>query len=361
MIILVVLVHAAITYSGIGSWYYKESVNLDPISNVLFSFFLSFTQAYFMGFLFLLSGYFVPGSFDKKGFSRFIKDRLIRLGIPTLLYMLLIYPFIKYFLTGSSSKPTFMSYYLDYIVSLDFIGGSGPLWFALALLIFTICYGLMRLLVKKQPTDSDKEMPGFKGIVFLIVLIAICTFAIRIVQPIGSSIYNMQLSFFSQYIILFIIGILAYRNRWFSKLEYKFGIKWLKAATIPGIILWIIIILTSGALEGKEYFTGGLRWQSAAYSLWESFTAVAMSIGLTALFKEKFNKQNKFMKVLADNSFAVYVFHAPILVMVSIIMQGFFLPPIVKFLIASIVSLAISFTFANYVVKKTPFLNKIIK
>ena len=30
MIVLVVLVHAAVTYSNLGDWYYRELVELDP-------------------------------------------------------------------------------------------------------------------------------------------------------------------------------------------------------------------------------------------------------------------------------------------------------------------------------------------
>jgi fucose 4-O-acetylase-like acetyltransferase len=32
-----------------------------------------------MGFFFLISGYFTPGSFERKGLRSFLKDRLIRL------------------------------------------------------------------------------------------------------------------------------------------------------------------------------------------------------------------------------------------------------------------------------------------
>jgi len=56
------------------------------------------TQAYFMGLLFLIAGYFVPDSFDRKGPARFLRDRAVRLGIPTLIYMLFINPSIEYLL-----------------------------------------------------------------------------------------------------------------------------------------------------------------------------------------------------------------------------------------------------------------------
>lgn len=43
-------------------------------------------QAFSMGLFFLISGYFTPSSYERKGSGRFAKDRLLRLGIPILCY-----------------------------------------------------------------------------------------------------------------------------------------------------------------------------------------------------------------------------------------------------------------------------------
>ena len=83
--ILVVLHHLMIIYSGNGSWIYNENRE-DEVTEALGAWFCSVNQAYFMGLFLLISAYFVPGSYDRKGAGRFLKDRLIRLGIPLLLY-----------------------------------------------------------------------------------------------------------------------------------------------------------------------------------------------------------------------------------------------------------------------------------
>src|SRR5215475_4346458 len=44
--------------------------------------FFSVNAAFFMGLFFMISAYFLPSSFDRKGVSTFLKDRLLRLGIP---------------------------------------------------------------------------------------------------------------------------------------------------------------------------------------------------------------------------------------------------------------------------------------
>jgi glucan biosynthesis protein C len=98
IIVQVVVLHAAVTYSNMGDWYYLEPAELDLLSALAFGIFLSFTQAYSMGLLFLIAGYFVPSSFDRKGPRRFLRDRAVRLGIPTLIYMLFINTAINYYI-----------------------------------------------------------------------------------------------------------------------------------------------------------------------------------------------------------------------------------------------------------------------
>jgi len=364
LIILVVMQHISVTYSGMGSWYYMEGKNISLPSKIFFLFFNSFNQSYFMGLLFFIAGYFVPGAYNRKGFLKFNKDRFIRLGIPTVFYMLIIHPLIMYTMgvIGLRAKLEFMPYYLNYIVTLNFIGGSGPLWFAFALLIFSMIYAVVRLVVVSN-TQSVSRIPiKTSYIMFLIVLIALGAFIIRLIQPMGTSVLNMQFCYFSQYVILFIIGTVAHRNRWFSNLKYRYGVKWLKAVLLLGPILWSVLVVAGGALklQSTELYNGGLHWQAVAYAFLESFIGAAMSIGLIALFKEKCNKQNNVLKVLSDNSFAVYIFHAPIIITMAIVLRSLILPPIMKFFILCVIALPVCFGVTNYILKRVPLLNKMI-
>jgi hypothetical protein len=81
LIILVALHHIAVIYAANSPFYYLEPAYQDVPAVVILVFFELFNQAYFMGFFFLLSGYFTPGSFDRKGPRLFLRDRLVRLGV----------------------------------------------------------------------------------------------------------------------------------------------------------------------------------------------------------------------------------------------------------------------------------------
>src|SRR5262245_9401324 len=82
--VLVMLHHLAITYGAPGDWYYNEAPVLDMPSSLLFTLFVATNQAFFMGFFFLISGYFIPSPYNRKGARLFLQDRLLRLGIPLL-------------------------------------------------------------------------------------------------------------------------------------------------------------------------------------------------------------------------------------------------------------------------------------
>ncbi|MFT8312991.1 MAG: acyltransferase family protein [Clostridium sp.] len=360
MIIIVVLVHTSVTYSGIGGWYYIENKSVDTVSKIIFAIFNTFSQSYFMGFLFLIAGYFIPKAYDKKGAGKFIKDRIVRLGLPVIIYIFVIHPFIEYFIMGIFiDKPVqaFNQYYINYIKPFGFLGNTGPLWFALALLIFTLIYALVRRNFKQS--IKLIKYPNHLSIILIILLISFLNFVVRIFQPFGTSIMNMQLCFFSQYIILFIIGILAYRNNWFANLPYEFGVFWLKVSLGLGLVLWLLIMLFAGPLAGKEYvILGGLYWQSAVYAFWEQLVCVGMCLGLIVIFRDKFNYQGKVLKFLSQNAFSVYVFHAPILIVISLLLRNIYLYPLIKFIFVALIVLPISFSF-SYLIRRVPVLKKL--
>ena len=83
--VLVVLIHVAVTYANIGDfWYYQEEREVDIVTGLTLAALslCSFIQPFSMGLFFFLAGTFVPGSYDRKGAGKFAVDRLVRLGLP---------------------------------------------------------------------------------------------------------------------------------------------------------------------------------------------------------------------------------------------------------------------------------------
>jgi surface polysaccharide O-acyltransferase-like enzyme len=365
MIIFVVMIHAAVTYSTLGMWYYTEPAKRDILSLAIFTIYQSFTQAYSMGLLFLIAGYFVPASFDRKGPGKFLRDRVVRLGIPSLIYMLFINTIIIYYMLTfkwTTPRPPFSQFFQNYILSLDFLSGSGPMWFAFALLIFSAAYAVFRLFgTGPENSQQNREFPGHLAAVGLVLIISTFAFFIRLVQPIGTSIMNMQLGYFSQYIVLFIVGTIAYRKNWLFRIPYSFGMIWFKAALIGGSIFWLAILIIGGGVSGDfAKYGGGLYWQSAAYALWESFFCMGICLGLIVIFRQHFNTQGKFAKFMSDNYFSVYVFHPPILIQVTLALRDLAWSPLVKFAIAIAITVPLCFLVSHLVLRRIPVLKKVL-
>ena len=104
IIALVVLHHTAITYGALGGWFYHEMGPSATLSSVILTLFCSTNQAYIMGILFLLAGYFTPASVERKGCARFVSDRFLRLGLPLLAFGLILGPLTVAMVTAAEGK-----------------------------------------------------------------------------------------------------------------------------------------------------------------------------------------------------------------------------------------------------------------
>ena len=95
--IVVILNHLAITYGAPGGWYYREFeiTELGLIPMTVLVLFAAGNQAYSMGLFFLISGYFSAKSSATKKTQAFFFQRLIRLGLPVLLFVYLVSPILR--------------------------------------------------------------------------------------------------------------------------------------------------------------------------------------------------------------------------------------------------------------------------
>jgi peptidoglycan/LPS O-acetylase OafA/YrhL len=362
-IVLVFLQHMAITYGASGLWYYKEGTLTAPESYV----FLAFTcinQAFFMGLLFLLAGYFSPASYDRKGPGQFTLDRLTRLWLPVGVFVFLIDPFMQYALisAGVLPSPTGMP-----MTTQDFLGlftnplnglGFGPLWFIEALFFFTLIYVVWRLMSRRP--SKPHTIPRNLAIALLAIALGAVTFLVRIWFPLGYVLnpFGFQLPFFPQYIAFFIVGMLAFRGNWLLSMPTKTGRLWLRIATLL-LVVWLVALISAAATGTVSSFFGGLNWQTAFFALWEQAFAVSVAIGLTLWFREKANFQNRFTKFLSDNSYAAFILQAPVLVGLALGLAAVEVPLVPKFLVVAPVGVALCF-FMAYLVRKVPGVNRVL-
>ena len=355
--ILVVLHHLAVIYGANALFYYLEPPRNDPLASLVLLVFVLMNQAYFMGFFFLISGYFTPGSFDHKGSNSFFKDRLLRLGIPLVVFMLVLGPIASiglYYWTGITTP--FIQLYPNLI-------GVGPLWFAEMLLLFDFGYVIWRYnrpsaQPSAQPLEHVFRPPSYLAVGLFILALALASYVMRMVVPMGMSIPFFgfpTLSYLPQYLSFFILGVVAFRRNWFQTIPGSLGRMGFVVAGLATIVLFPFALSGGTAFA----FLGHGTFQSAVYALWDSTFSVGMCLALITFFRRFLNRQNRLGRFLSQQAFTVYIIHIPIIVLLALAIRGIHLESLLKFGLAALIGVPLCFAFA-FLVRKIPFASRIL-
>ena len=159
--------------------------------------FVLFNQAWFMGALFLIAGYFTPRSFDRKGSGSFIKGSASstrhsshHLDIRAISPISSIgYWQMPAELTGITNPLTWQAY--------PFLLGLGVAWFIAMLLIFNFGYAAWRWLTRNRTASpmNDPAPPSYLGIGIFILALALVSYLFRIIIPMGKEVLDFPTHF----------------------------------------------------------------------------------------------------------------------------------------------------------------------
>lgn len=330
MVILVVLQHLA------------------ELSGTLYLF-MMLNQAYFMGLLFLLAGYFTPGSFERKRPGSFLKDRLLRLGVPALIYAFIISPITR---IGTHMQQALAGNIPDSLFAL------GPMWFVVMLLVFDLGYLAWRMAIRnrpKHPAAENRRRLTFLAVALFMLALAAASYLLRFVIPYGMSILGFpSLDYLAQYLSFFLIGMLAFRRGWLRSIPGSLGQLGFVLAVFATVILFPAALIGLGST-----FIGHGSWQSAVFALWDSIFAVGISLALITSFRRFLNGGKKFGRFLSQHSFTVYLIHVPVIVFLMLALHSLQMQVLLKFCLAAVVGLPLCFGIA-WLIRKIPFVKKIL-
>ena len=359
--------HLGVTYGSLGSWMYRDSAATDLFTGAFLTTLNGILMACGMGIFFLLAGYFTPGSYDRKGGAAFVRDRLIRLGIPWLVYALLIQPLVYYIAHGLPG-----SFWSFYPTALHLMGSiaDGVIWFVELLIFFSLVYAAWRWLTRHrtQTTTSTGKLPGYLVISGFIFALGLVTFVVRLWWPAGFQPppFNLPLGYLPQYISLYVIGIVAFRRNWFFTLTPRMGRDWSLIALLATLIFAGLAFssMMQGARAAGTHtagyaIAGGFSWLALCYALWESFVVVGVGMGLLVLFRERLNHQGRLTKELAADVYTVYLIHPVVLVGFAYAFHVVALYPLLKWAIAVGVTIPLCFLISSGI-RRIPLVNRVV-
>jgi hypothetical protein len=242
----------------------------------------------------------------------------------------------------------------------------GPLWFVALLLIFSFGYAAWRALTRNRKPSPVIEYspPSYLGIGVFILGLALVSYLVRILIPIGREVLGFPtLAYLPQYLSLFIVGAVAYRRNWFRTIPGSMGVVGFVTALVATVTLFTFVFLgflkaiDTGAQQIPQFGYG--TWRSAVYALWDSIFAVGMCLAAITFFGRFFDKKSRLGSFLAQQSYAVFIIHIPIVVTITYAMRGIELGGLLKFGLASLIIVPICFIVA-YLIRKIPGVARVL-
>jgi hypothetical protein len=365
-VVLVIFTHVMVTYGGRGSWYYYATLNetfpVDIITTIVLYMIAGIAAIFLpsiMGLFFLMGGYFSPRSLEHKGVTSFWKERILRLGIPVLLYVVLINPMFYYLLAVQGILPwsssliagSFVEYYLGNFQSLSgivqFITTFSITWFLVVLLIFTAVYTIWTKSGSlHQRIPEELSIPKFIYLLLLALVLGILSFLVRIPFPIEQWPLGLPIGYMIQYFMMFCVGVIAVRYGWIHQMRRHHVKVW--AITIFAVVMlyFTYFFVFVGVDADYTLFFGGPNQEALVFALVDNIICMGMIFVLIKLFYAKFNTGGNVQKILADNSYLVYLIHPFIVIPISLALAPVFLSPLVKLAIVVPTSIILCYLIA---------------
>ena len=170
---------------------------------------------------------------------------------------------------------------------------------------------------------------------------------------------GLQLEYFATYVVLFAVGIAAWRYDWLRQVNWRNA----RTGIVGLLIAWPCMpvgIAVAHALNGQREsnFSGGISWTAILYALWEPFVAWGMIAIWLLVFRERMNQPSAFWMWMDRRAYAVYIIHPPVLVGIGLLLHGWVAPALVKFSVVG--SLAIALTWLADPLVKLPGLRRVV-
>ncbi len=344
--------HALMGYATFGSWTYQDvqEVTLsDAVEKIYAVLFLTLGGLFLMALFFLVSGLLTQDSLVRKGPSRFVSDRVLRLGVPFAVYTLVVWPLLEYALFG----PFLHVGFWRSVTNTDPVLDNGPMWFVGVVLLYSLAFVAWRSLF---PPRSVSEGPlRWRHLVVLALAVGLASFIVRIVLPVDSNQpLNLKFWGWPQYLAMFGLGIVAARRGWLRPvpdvLARRSGISAL-AATLA--VVMVAVTTDLRGLEQDEYF-GGLGLVAFVWAMADGLLAVSGPIWVLSFVQRHLNGTGRLRRAMARGSYLAFMLQGPVLVALALVLRPIDLPGDVKALLVASLGVVGSFALSWPIVTRTP-------
>lgn len=320
-VLLVLVYHVCYIFNGLGipgGIPGAESISVfDTAAAIVYP--------WFMVLLFVVAGISARYSLEKRTGKQFLRERAVKLLVPSTLGLFVIHWITGYFNIKLGGGLAFIPAPLVYPISV--ISGIGPLWFIQMLFLFSCILVLLRKLDKGDRLWN--LCAGANGPVIL--LLAVPVFA-------GAQIGNLPVLTmyrFGIYFVSFLIGYYVFSH---DGVQEK-----IKTMALPMLCIGVVCaVLYTVTYHGRDY-TASECLQSVLTNLY----LWAVVLAVLGCFRKFFDRETPVTRYLTRASFGLYILHYPVLMVVCYLLETWLtLPAIGNYAIA--LAAEVVLTFAAY-------------
>jgi hypothetical protein len=285
--------------------------------------------------------------------SVFLRDRVLRLGLPFAIAAFTLIP-IAYYAIALRQQPglSFSEFWWKTVTTGPW--PSGPLWFLWVLMVFdSTASVLYRLSPKLLDPINRMSLRGYQRplefFLFLVGVTAIVHVPARLYY--GPSHwfefgpFDVQASRVLLYAAYFFIGAgvgAANFDRGVLSADgrlAKSSWEWVIATLIPYCLLWVLIYIKREILGNPPVLPG---WYEAVYGFLFTAFSAAMMFAILAFFLRFKRTGWSILDPMQGDAYGIFLVHYPIVLWLQYWLFDFDLPAIVKALVAFVLTVALS-------------------
>jgi surface polysaccharide O-acyltransferase-like enzyme len=360
--LVVLFHHSVIPYTYFGHTDPKFWIGFDAV--------VLATDSFFMAMFFFLSGLFVWPGLVRKGPFSYLRDRLLRLGLPFVICAFTIIP-IAYYAIALHQTPDVS--FADFWWKTVTVGPwpSGPIWFLWVLLAFDL---VASLLCRLRPNLLDpinrlslraSERPAEFFAVMLAVT-AILYIPGRVYFGAGSwfefgpfSVQHGRVLLYATY-FFFGAGIgAAALDRGLLSADGRLarsGWGWMITALVPYCLMWVLIYVKREILGNPVRLPD---WYEASYGLFFAAFSVGIMFAILAYFLRFKRSGWSILDPMQGEAYGMFLVHYPIVLWIQYWLFDVDVPAVVKVMVVFVLTVALSWA-ATAALRKIPGATRVL-
>ena len=343
--LVVLLHHAVIPYTYFG--------HTDPTSWIGFDIVVLATDSFFMAMFFFLSGLFTWPGIARKAPSVFLRDRLLRLGLPFAIAAFTVIP-LAYYAIALRENPelTFAAFWWKTVTAGPW--PSGPIWFVWVLLAFDLTASLLyRVSAHLVDPGNRVSLRGFEQPAAFWLMLAVVT----VIAYVPALVYfgankwfefgpfSVQASRILLYFAYFFIGVSVGaanfdrgilgadgqlpKSRWL----------WVIATLIPYCLMWCMIYVKREILGNPGVLP---HWYQAIYGTFLVLFSASILLAILAFFLHSKAPGPTLLDRMQADAYGMFLVHYPIALWIQYALYDYSLPAIVKAAIGFVLTVMLS-------------------